>query len=354
MEKITVIIPIYNAEKYIKTCIESVIHQTYEHLEILVILDGTTDSSRGIIEEYAKNDTRIRIIDRENKGIFYTRIEGIEKATSQYIYFLDADDWIEKDTIEIMYGYMKKYQSNIVRCKNYYKDEREKIGQDEKIEYWQTKNFNEKFYERLFGTYDFACIWNQLIEKKYFEGLEKIDDTINFGEDYLLNLNIYKNIDSLVLVPNYLYHYRTNDESITNQQTYEGLCKKLNSSYKSHTQIVKIVDEYANIQQKDKYQKLTIFRMIRVIKNRMIEFASFAIKQGKEKEAQKIIEKIVEQKEFYELCEKITQKELLLLAKQENHKYVIKNIYQKNIKKIMSYIKRIYIPGKKIKKIIRR
>ncbi|MCI8759657.1 MAG: glycosyltransferase family 2 protein [Clostridia bacterium] len=354
MEKITVIIPVYNAEKYIQFCIESVIHQTYENLEILVILDGTTDSSRDILKEYAKKDTRIRMIERENKGIFYTRIEGIKKATSQYIYFLDADDWIEKETIEIMYQSMKKYQANIVRCKNYYKDENKKVGQDEKIEYWQTKDFNANFYQRLFGTYDFACIWNQLIEKKFFENLEKIDYTINFGEDYLLNLNIYKNIDSLVLIPNYFYHYRTNNESITNQQNYEGLCKKLNSSYKSHAEIVKIINQYDKIEQKDSYEKLAIFRMIRVMKNRMIEFASFAVKQGRQEEAKQVVEKIVKQKEFYKLCENITQKELLLLAKQENHKYVMKNIYQKNIKNIMNYIKRIYIPGKEIKKMIRR
>lgn len=356
MEKVTIIIPVYNAETYLKKCMESVIHQTYQNLEILAILDGVTDNSKTIIEEYAKKDTRIRIISRENKGVFYTRIEGIRKATSQYIYFLDADDWIEENAIETMYQYKKEYHADIVRGKNYYKDEKEKVEIDKEIQYLDKKDFEDKLYANLFGSYHFATLWNQLIEKKYFEDLKdmEIDETIHFGEDYILNLQLYKNINSLVWIPDYLYHYRTNENSITNQQTYESLLKKLNSTYKSHLKIVDLIDTYQNIEKKEYYQKIAIFRAIRGIKNRMIEWASFGIRNGKEKEVYKEIEKLLEQEKLKEVCQKITQDELLRLATQENHKYVIKSIYQKDTKKIVKYIKRIYIPGKKIKKLMRR
>lgn len=354
MEKITIIIPVYNAEKYIKKCLESVIHQTYNNLEILLIIDGATDNSQSIIEEYAKHDTRFKVINQENKGIFYTRIEGIKKATSKYIFFLDADDWIEKNTIEIMYQYMKKYHTNMVRSKNYYKDENVKVQIDSQIQLIRKEEFKDKLYRRLFGTYDFASIWNQLIEKEYFKNLEKVDYSINYGEDYLLNLNIYKNINSLVLVPDYLYHYRTNDNSITKQQSYEALLRKLNSTYKSHFEVVAVIDQYNDIKEKEVYQKVAIFRAIRGIKNRIIELTSFAIQNGKEKEVYVEIERLLEQKEFEQMRQKTTQEELLQLSKQENHKYVIKNIYQGNVEKIVKYVKRIYIPGKKIKKLMRR
>ena len=175
MEKITVIVPVYNAEKYLRRCIESIMNQTYKNLEILVIIDGATDSSAFIMEKYAKEDSRIKIIRRENKGIFYTRIEGIKKATSDYIYFVDADDWIEQNAIETMYQYQEKYHANIVRCKNYYKDENEKIIKDHKVQYFEKKEFCNQIYINLFGSYDFATIWNQLIDKRYFSELEKMD-----------------------------------------------------------------------------------------------------------------------------------------------------------------------------------
>lgn len=354
MEKVTVIIPVYNAKKYIKKCMESVIEQTYENLEILVIIDGATDGSKEIIEEYAQKDTRIKVVNRENRGIFYTRIEGIKKATSDYLYFLDADDWMEKDTIEIMYQYKEKYQANIVRCQNYYKDEDEKVGQEQEIKCLKTEDYNEKLYPKLFGTYDFASIWNQLIEKKWFEELEESDYEINFGEDYLLNLKLYKNSKTVVLVPDYLYHYRTNDMSITNQQNYEGLLKKLESAYKSHLEIINRIKQYEDIREQEKYQKIGTFRAIRAIKNRMIEFASFGLKNGKEKEIKAKVEEIINREDLRQVCKLVTTEELLKLAKEENHKYVMKNIKQGKAKKVMNYIKIVYIPGKKIKKMMRR
>lgn len=354
MEKVTVIIPVYNAKKYIKKCMESVIEQTYENLEILVIIDGATDGSKEIIEEYAQKDTRIKVVNRENRGIFYTRIEGIKKATSDYLYFLDADDWMEKDTIEIMYQYKEKYQANIVRCQNYYKDEDEKVGQEQEIKCLKREDYNKKLYPKLFGTYDFASIWNQLIEKKWFEELEESDYEINFGEDYLLNLKLYKNSKTVVLVPDYLYHYRTNDMSITNQQNYEGLLKKLESAYKSHLEIINRIKQYEDIREQEKYQKIGTFRAIRAIKNRMIEFASFGLKNGKEKEIKAKVEEIINREELRQVCKQITTEELLKLAKAENHKYVMKNIRQGNAKKVMNYIKIVYIPGKKIKEMMRR
>lgn len=98
--KISIIIPVYNVEKYIKICIESVINQTYKNLEILVINDGTKDKSFEIIESYLE-DKRIKVINREkNSGIAVTRNIGISQATGEYIFFIDADDYLEINAIE--------------------------------------------------------------------------------------------------------------------------------------------------------------------------------------------------------------------------------------------------------------
>ncbi len=354
MEKVTIIIPVYNTEKYIGKCIESVIEQTYKNLEILIIIDGATDNSQAIIEQYAKKDDRIKIIKQQNKGIFYTRMKGIKKAAANYIYFLDADDWIEKNAIEIMYQYKQKYHSNIVRCQNYYKDEEDKISFNDKIEYIELGELEEKIYPNLFGSYQLSSIWNQLVEKKYFQELKDIDININYGEDYILNLSMYKNIKSILLIPDYLYHYRTTNDSITNQKNYEKLLTKLNNAYKSQIEAIHLIEEYQNITNKGKYQKLAINKTIRDLKNRIIEFASFGIREGKREEVYQEIKKLLKQEEFEQMRQKIELGELLKLSKRENHKYVIKNIYQGNVEKILKYIKRIYLPGKKIKKLIRR
>ena len=97
--KISVVIPVYGVEKYIRQCLESIINQTYKNLEIIVVNDGTKDNSMKIVEAYL-SDKRIKIINKENGGLASARNRGIEEATGEYISFIDSDDWIELDSYE--------------------------------------------------------------------------------------------------------------------------------------------------------------------------------------------------------------------------------------------------------------
>ena len=99
--KISVVIPVYGVEKYIRQCLESIINQTYKNLEIIVVNDGTKDNSMKIVEEYL-SDERIKIINKQNGGLSSARNRGMEEATGKYIFFVDSDDWIELNTIEIL------------------------------------------------------------------------------------------------------------------------------------------------------------------------------------------------------------------------------------------------------------
>lgn len=102
--KVSVVIPVYNSEKYMEKCLESILNQTLKEIEIIVINDGSKDNSLKKIEKYEK-DNRIKIISRENKGLTKTRNEGINISTGEYIYHLDSDDYLEKnDTLEILYS----------------------------------------------------------------------------------------------------------------------------------------------------------------------------------------------------------------------------------------------------------
>ena len=101
-EKITVVVPIYNAEQYLERCLKSIVEQTYENLEIILVNDGSSDKSLEICERFKASDERITIISKENGGVSSARNRGIEVATGKYIIFIDADDYIEKDMFAIL------------------------------------------------------------------------------------------------------------------------------------------------------------------------------------------------------------------------------------------------------------
>ena len=108
MEKISVLVPIYNAEKYIEKCLDSIVNQTYENIEIVLIEDGSTDNSLEIIKEYSKQDKRIKIISIKNNGVADARNKALENATGDYVTFVDSDDYVEKDYVETLYTNLKK------------------------------------------------------------------------------------------------------------------------------------------------------------------------------------------------------------------------------------------------------
>lgn len=124
--KVSVIVPIYNAEKYLSRCIESIQMQKLKEIEIILINDGSTDNSLEICKKYAKDDNRIKIIDKSNEGVSTARNIGIETAIGEYIGFVDSDDWIQYDMYSSMYETVSKTQSYICMC-NYYSEQSDNI-----------------------------------------------------------------------------------------------------------------------------------------------------------------------------------------------------------------------------------
>jgi len=114
---VSVIVPIYNVEKYLRQCLDSIVGQTLSNLEIILINDGSKDGSLEIINEYAKKDNRIKVINKENEGYGKTINRGIEAASSEYIGIVESDDWIEPDMFEILYGIAKQHNVDVVKSK---------------------------------------------------------------------------------------------------------------------------------------------------------------------------------------------------------------------------------------------
>lgn len=202
--KISVIIPVYNVEKYIRQCIESVINQTLKDIEIIVVNDGTKDKSMKIIEEYI-SDRRILIINKENGGLSSARNLGMKLAKGKYIYFLDSDDWIERLTLEEIYSFAENNKLDIAIADIYFYD-----NETHKIIERKTKdNCSQKKGSYFWGNYGIeAC--NKLYKKNFL-----IDNNLFFEENIIYEDDLFTIITSFstnkirYLNKNY-YYYRQN------------------------------------------------------------------------------------------------------------------------------------------------
>ena len=122
-QKVSIVVPVYNVEKYLKRCVDSLIGQSYPNLEILLVDDGSKDSSLSICKEYELKDSRIRALHKENEGLGLTRNYGIERATGKYITFVDSDDYLTSDAVEAMLGKAEATDADVVIANMFYKDE---------------------------------------------------------------------------------------------------------------------------------------------------------------------------------------------------------------------------------------
>ena len=116
-DKISIIVPVYNVEKYLSECLDSIINQSYKNIEIILINDGSTDSSLEICQKYQKNDKRIKLISQANKGLSISRNNGMKIATGKYIMFVDSDDIIHSRMIEVLYKEIKNNKCQMAVCK---------------------------------------------------------------------------------------------------------------------------------------------------------------------------------------------------------------------------------------------
>ena len=125
MADVSIIIPVYNSEQWLADCLESVIGQTLRDIEVILIDDGSTDRSGAICDEYAAMDQRLKVIHTLNEGVSAARQKGLETATGNYIIHVDADDWIDRNYIEVLYNYAEQWQTDILIC-DYYKENNDK------------------------------------------------------------------------------------------------------------------------------------------------------------------------------------------------------------------------------------
>ena len=229
--KVSIIVPIYNVERYLQSCIDSILVQTYKDFELILVDDGSPDQSGVICDKYAAQDPRIQVIHKQNQGLGMARNTGLEHATGEFVCFVDSDDWIEPNALECWVKAQKQYNADIVMC-NYQKrtDEKEVLYryeirnkeccyQDEKIEqeiFWpmigQESTEKEDFTVNM-------CVWTNLYKRDLIERehIRFLSEREYLSEDICFNLQYLLNCKVAVMIPESLYCYRYNPTSLTNQ-----------------------------------------------------------------------------------------------------------------------------------------
>ena len=227
---VTVVIPVYNMEKYISKCIESVMEQSYENIEIIAINDGSTDLSESILNDYAAKDKRIRIITTENKGLSAARNKGIIEGKGEYIAFIDADDYISKEYIATLLNVCVEYDVAVSQCYYYNIDykcfddifDNNDVSKDVKV--YNGREMVLNLYNSLMLPSTFT--WTKLYKKEIFnvgeDTLDVLDDEHlafpegRIYEDDYVAYRIFHKADKVAVVNKKLYAYRKTPGSITN------------------------------------------------------------------------------------------------------------------------------------------
>lgn len=217
-DTISIVIPAYNIQDYLGATLDSVLAQTYENLEIIVVNDGSKDATGAVADAYAVKDSRIRVIHKENGGVTSARLRGVAEATGEYIGFVDGDDFIEPQMYARLMENMQTYDADISHCGyqmvfpsrvDYYYNTGRIVKQDH----------TSGLQDLIAGGFVEPALWNKLFRRSLFEGLEaKMDFSIKINEDVLMNYLLFQAASRSVFEDVCPYHYVLREGSAANSR----------------------------------------------------------------------------------------------------------------------------------------
>ena len=263
MNKISIVVPVYNVkESYLTKCLESIIHQTMKEIEIILVDDGSSNDSLKICNKFAEKDKRIIIIQQKNQGVSVARNNGIKISNSEYIMFVDSDDWLEKDACERLYKY-KDENVDVIIGRNYVyredKNEREeaffrggKINEiKNKYEIYNILLTDRKSNKYIYLATPWAKLYRSSLLKENNTCFEK---NIKIGEDMLFNLDAVVLAKKIFIADELIYNYRKHNNNTEN---------RLKSEFKENLE-----NTYDKLEEKCKKNKLNLVREINYYKIR--------------------------------------------------------------------------------------
>lgn len=218
--KVSVIVPVYNVQKYISECVRSLINQDHSNIEIILVNDGSPDNSPQIIDQLAATDGRIVVIHKTNGGVSSARNAGIKKATGDYIMFVDGDDWVDEDYVSYFLSLVINNNCDIGMNKNNYYIRKTKSTSKE---YTVSA---EKAIEWIYSDEIFVAVWNKIYSRKLLSEFSIIfDEEIWYGEGMLFNIECLQCVDTVAIGEKAVYHQTFNPDSAMRKFNLESnLC----------------------------------------------------------------------------------------------------------------------------------
>ena len=221
---ISVIVPVYHVEQYLDRCVSSILEQTYDHLEVILIDDGSPDSCPRLCDEWAEKDPRVRVIHQENGGVSSARNAGLDAATGDYIAFVDSDDAIRPNYFETLYALLTEHQAELSICKMLVVDEEGKVMARFFLQrthlsglYTGREYLNENLHYTVWGILFPACVC---------EGRRFREDLV-YAEDFMFLSRILADCERIIVTNKKLYKYTYRDDSALGKMKYEISEKKL-------------------------------------------------------------------------------------------------------------------------------
>lgn len=218
--RFSVIVPVYNSQRFLKECLDSVVNQSFRNYEIILVDDGSTDTSGAICDGYEKKHDNISVIHKDNQGQIAARIDGVKEAIGEYIVFADSDDTIEPNALEVINSKIEQYHPDGVVY------EISRISAHGLIKQRSGKNFEEyliadraALYGIILSDSSQCSMCRKAFKRKLFKtsGFEKLYD-LRYGEDFYQTMDLFANASSVLFIPDDLYNYRKNPESIVHRE----------------------------------------------------------------------------------------------------------------------------------------
>ena len=218
----SILVPVYNVQQYLDDCVQSVLNQSCRDFELILVDDGSTDSSGSLCDSYAESYPFISVNHKENKGLLHTRRFGIEKAAGSHIVFLDSDDMLLPNALETIRNAFETYSCDVVM----YGWERVMDGKRvDSVQVTDTPvliDSKRDIYLKCFCNHDFNSLCIKSVKSTVFHGFDYSSYIgLQHGEDLLQTIEILKNGSRFVLIPDILYNYRLNPDSLTNRNSFD-------------------------------------------------------------------------------------------------------------------------------------
>ncbi|PKD43280.1 glycosyltransferase [Rhodohalobacter barkolensis] len=317
-EKISLIIPIYNVEKYLEKCLLSVANQEYENLEVILVNDGSTDSSREIAKKFTDANDHFKLINQKNRGRSGARNRGLKEASGKYVIFLDSDDFIDRQMISKLYQQITKHNADIAKCGYLMFENQTKKIKKFRIDMPKVtviETGKDMMMTYLNGKIDMV-VWNAIYRRGLFDKI-RFPEGLEY-EDHYITPEILSKAQKFVYTPEIYCYYRKRRGAIT----LESKPKDLHDKVRSLNRIYEVLVKMDLLEQASGLYSIYFYKLLKNYHNALVYIAPGKLKKGKLAVKSSIYDEAFD---FAVESERLTEKEIRMirLMKKSHYLYFI-------------------------------